>query len=103
MQVRFVDEKNFDVLNILDFGMISNNEKAIDIYKNIIHSFCNKFRHWEYNCKNNLVRLKQSVSIVPKGVYMIQTYFLLSGLDPDTWVLDTTYVMIQVVCPRPRG
>ena len=69
--------------------MVSNNEKAKDVYMDISCLFCGKFGHWEYNCKNNLASLKQDASIVPKGVYMIQTYFLLSGSDSDAQVLDT--------------
>ena len=46
-----------------------------------------KFRHWEYNCKNYLARLKQGASVTPKDMYMIQTYFL-SDSDFDIWVLD---------------
>ena len=55
---KFVSEKNSDVLNIPDFGMVSNNEKVKGVLKDVIYSFCDKFGHWEYNCKNNLVRLK---------------------------------------------
>ena len=47
-----------------------------------------KLRHWDYNYKNYLVRLKQGASIALKGMYMIQTYFSLSGSDSDTWILD---------------
>ena len=67
--------------------MVSNNEKAKDVLKDIIYSFCGKFDHWKYNCKNNLASLKQDASIAPKGVYMIQIYFSLSGSDSDIWAL----------------
>ena len=53
-----------------------------------IHFYGN-FGYWGYNYKNNLANLKQSKSIVPKGVYMIQTYFSLSDSDSDSWILDT--------------
>ena len=91
LQVRFISEKNFDILKISNLGLVSYNKKAKDIYKDIIYSFCSKFEYWEYNCKNNLASLKQDASVAPKGVYMIQTYFLLSGLDSNTWILDTTH------------
>ena len=42
-----------------------------------------KFRHWKYNCKNYLARLKQGANVTPKDMYMIQTYFLLSDSDSD--------------------
>ena len=86
LQIRFISEKNFDVLDISDLEMVSNNEKAMDI----IYSFHDKFRYWGYNWKNYLARLKQDASVASKSVYMIQTYFSLSGLDSDIWVLDIT-------------
>ena len=89
LQIRFVSEKNSDVLDILYLGMVSNNEKAKDTHMNISYLFCGKFGYWEYNCKNNLASLKQDASIAPKGVYMIQTYFSLSSSNSDIWVLDT--------------
>ena len=46
LQVRFVSKKNSDVLHFSDLEIVSNNEKAIDIHKNIIYSFCGKFGHW---------------------------------------------------------
>ena len=55
----------------------------------IIYSFYSKYGHWENNCKDYLARLKQGASVAPKSVYMIQTYFLLSGSDSNTWVFDT--------------
>ena len=70
LQIRFILE-NSDVLDILDLEMVSNNEKVKDVLKDIIYLFCNKFSHWEYNCKNNLARLKQSACVAPKSVYMI--------------------------------
>ena len=33
LQIRFVSEKNSDVLDISDLGMVSNNEKAKDVLK----------------------------------------------------------------------
>ena len=45
LQIRFISEKNSDVLDIPNLGMVSNNEKAIDIHKDIIYSFCDKFRY----------------------------------------------------------
>ena len=81
LQVRFASEKNSDVLDIPDLGMVGNNKKAIDIHKDIIYD---KFGYWGYNCKNYLARLKQGASVAPKGMYMIKTYFLLSGSDSDT-------------------
>ena len=84
LQIRFISEKNSDVLDILDLRLISNNEKAKDVSMDIIYLFCGKFGCWENNCKNYLASLKQGSSIAPKGVYMIQTYFSLSGLDSDT-------------------
>ena len=71
LQVRFISEKNSNVLDISDLGMVSNNEKAKDIHMDINYLFYDKFEHWEYNCKNNLASLKHGVSIAPKGVYMI--------------------------------
>ena len=64
--------------------MVSNNEKAKDVHLDISYLFYDKFGYWEYNCKNNFASLKQGASIAPKGVYMIQTYFSLSGSDCDT-------------------
>ena len=66
LQIRFVSEKNSDVLDISDLGMVSNNEKAKDVLKDIICSFCGKFGHWKYNCKNNLARLKQDACVAQK-------------------------------------
>ena len=91
LQIRFTLEKNSDILDIPDLGSVNKNKKAKDIPMDIICSFCGKFRHWENNCKNYLARLKQGASTAPKGVYMIHTYFSLSGSDFDTWVLDTIY------------
>ena len=91
LQIRFISEKNSDVLDIPDLEMVSNNEKAKDVHMDISYLFRGKFGYWEYNCKNNLSSLKQGASIVPKDVYMIQTYFSLSGSDSDIWVLDITY------------
>ena len=97
LQIRFVPKKNSYVLDIPDPGSISNNKKAKDVHLDIICSFYGKFGHWENNCKNYLARLKQGASIVPKGVYMIQTYFLLSGSDSDTWILDLLMDRIFVI------
>ena len=45
LQIRFVSEKNSDVLDIFDLEMVSNNEKAKDVLKDIICSFYDKFDH----------------------------------------------------------
>ena len=58
LQVRFISEKNSNVMDISDLGMVSNNEKAKDIHMDISCLFCDKFGYWEYNCKNNLASLK---------------------------------------------
>ena len=71
LQVRFVLEKNSDVLDISDLRMVSNNEKANNVHMNIHYLFGGKFEYWEYNCKNNLKSLKHGASIAPKDVYMI--------------------------------
>ena len=71
----FISEKNFDILDISDPRLISNNEKAKDIPMDIIYSFCGKFGYWENNFKNYLARLKQGASVTSKDMYMIQTYF----------------------------
>ena len=97
LQIRFISEKNSDVLDIPDLGLVSNNEKAKDVYMDISYLFCGKFRHWEYNCKNNLASLKQGASIAPKDVYMIKPIFLLSGSDSDTWILDLLMDRIFVI------
>ena len=88
LQVRFISEKNSNILDIFNLEMVSNNEKAKDIHVDISCLFCGKFGHWEYNCKNNFASLKQDISIAPKGVYMIQIYFSLSASSFDTWILD---------------
>ena len=73
LQIRFVLEKNSDILNISDLELVSNNEKAKDVPIDIICSFCSKFAHWENNCKNYLARLKQGVSLALKDVYINNT------------------------------
>ena len=39
LQIRFISKKNFDVLDIPDLGLVSNNEKAKDVCMDIIYSF----------------------------------------------------------------
>ena len=58
LQIRFVSEKNFDILDIPNLRLVSNNEKAKDIPMDIIYSFCGKLGYWENNCKDYLIRLK---------------------------------------------
>ena len=58
LQVRFVLKKIFDVLDFFDLELVNYNEKAKDVHMDISCSFCDKFRYWEYNCKNNLASLK---------------------------------------------
>ena len=59
LQIRFVPEKNSNVLDIPDLGSVSKNKKAKDVHLDIIYLFYNKFRYWENNYKNYLARLKQ--------------------------------------------
>ena len=75
----------FLIFLILDRSLIMRKQK--NTHMDII---CDKFGHWENNCKNYLARLKQDACVASKGVYMIQIYFLLSGSNSDIWVLDTT-------------
>ena len=86
LQIRFVPEKNFDVMDIFDSDLVSD-KKVMDVLTDI--TYCGKLRYWKNIDKNYLASLKQGASVAPKGVYMIQTYFLLSGSNFDTWVLDT--------------
>ena len=45
LQVRFISEKNSNVLDFFDLGMVSNNEKTKDVHMNISCLFCGKFGH----------------------------------------------------------
>ena len=45
LQARFISEKNSNVLDISDLGMVSNNEKTKDVYMDISYLFCGKFGH----------------------------------------------------------
>ena len=45
LQIRFISEKNSDVLKISDLELISYNEKAKDVHKDIICLFYDKFRY----------------------------------------------------------
>ena len=95
LQIRFVSEKNSDILDISDLGMVSNNEKIKDVYMDISYLFCGKFGQWEYNCKNNLARLKQGTCVASKDVYMIQTYFFIEWLK--LWYLGIRYQLCNSI------
>ena len=45
LQIKFISEKNSDVLDIFDPRSVNNNEKAKDISLDIIYSFYGKFRY----------------------------------------------------------
>ena len=62
-----------------------------NVSTNITYYYCGKIGYWKKNYKNYLASLKQGASVASKGVYMIQTYFLLSASNSDTWILDTVY------------
>ena len=45
LQIKFVPEKNSNILDIFDPRSISNNKKTKDVYLDIIYLFCDKFRY----------------------------------------------------------
>ena len=45
LQIRFVSEKNFDVRDVFDLEMVSNNEKIKDVHMDISCLFYGKFGH----------------------------------------------------------
>ena len=63
---------NSDILDIPNLGLVSNNKKAKEVPVNIIYG---KFGYLENNYKHYLASLKQGASTVPKGVYMMQSFF----------------------------
>ena len=65
-------------------------KKVKKVFKDGTYFHGNKQGHWKKDCKSYLASVKLDADGASKGLYMIQTTFLLNALTSNSWVLDTT-------------